>query len=127
MQNGNNGNDLPMITLRRWTVVAVVTRGGARTRHVWGHDIATDEGCVSETIMDFKMETMTITTATGRRYRLGGLPGRSKKAQPVWEEWCSQHGVVAQRDVTNDYMDPADVSTRQFVALNISAITGKPN
>ncbi len=99
----------------------VVTQGGARSRHVWGHDVEHDEGRVSSAIVDFKMETMTITTASGSRYRLAGLPGQSKKAQPVWEEWCNANGVVAPRDITNDYMDPADVSTRQFKALNITA------
>ena len=104
----------------------VTTRSGARSRHVWGHDVAHDEGRVSSAIVDFKMETMTLTTASGAHYRLAGLPGVSRKAQPVWKEWCKTNDVVAERDVTNDYMDPDDVSTRQFVALNVSALSAKP-
>ncbi len=114
------------ITLRRWRVVAVVTRRGARTRHVWGHDVASDEGRVSGPIANFVLETMTITTTSGARYRLAGLPGHSRKGQPVWEEWCSANEVIGEKDVTNDYMDPDDVSTRQFVAMNDSAFSGKP-
>lgn len=103
----------------------VGTRSGVRSRHVWGHDVAIDEGCVSDAIVDFKLETMTVTTASGLHYRLAGLPGPSKKGRPVWEEWCRANEVVAERDVTNDYMDPDDVSTRQFVALNVSAFSTK--
>ncbi len=126
MLNGNTGNGAPAVTLRRWTVVEVVTRNGARTRHVWGHDAAIDDGRVSSAIVNFRLDTMTLTTTTGTQYRLTGLPGRSRKGQPVWEAWCSANGVVAERDVTNDYMDPDDVSTRQFVALNDSAFFAKP-
>lgn len=87
------------------TVFAVryLTRGGARTRYVYGHDMTTDEGRVSSAIIDFKMESMTVTTASGSRYRLTGLPGHSKKAQALWDEWCRTH-LAAQRDVSNDYI-----------------------
>jgi hypothetical protein len=123
MLNDNTGSGAPTITLRRWKVVMVGLRSGTRSRHAWGHDAASDEGRVSDAIVDFKQETMTVTTSSGAHYRLAGLPGHSKKAQPVWEEWCQEHGVLVERDVTNDYMDPDDVSTRQFVALNVSAFS----
>ncbi len=126
MQNDNHEGGGQPISLRRWTVVAVVTKGGVRSRHVWGHDVVADEGRVSGAIVDFKLETMTITTDSGAHYRLGGLPAHSRKAQPVWDEWCRANEVIATRDVTNDYMDPDDVSTRQFVALNASAFSGLP-
>jgi len=114
------------VMLRRWRVVEVVTVSGARSRHVWGHDAEHDEGRVSSAIVDFKMESMTATTTSGARFKLLGLPGHSRKGETVWEQWCSAQGVVSQRDVTNDYMDPDDVSTRQFVALNDSAFFSKP-
>lgn len=125
MENGNDSDGENVVTLRRWTVVAVVSRGGVRSRHVWGHDLATDAGRVSEAITGFDMASMTATTRSGARYRLGGLPGHSRRAQPVWEAWCKAHDVVGQLEVTNDYMDPDDVSTRQFMALNVSAFSGK--
>jgi hypothetical protein len=122
----NAGNGAQAIALRRWRVTEVVTQSGARTRHAWGHDVANDEGRVSGAIVDFRLETMTVTTSNGIRYRLAGLPAHSRKGQPVWEAWCAENDVVSERDVTNDYMDPDDVSTRQFVALNDSAFFGKP-
>ncbi|HEY5994853.1 MAG TPA: hypothetical protein VIU46_09690 [Gallionellaceae bacterium] len=125
MSNGDIGSGAHMVTVRRWTVVEVIPRNAPRSRHVWGHDIAIDEGCVSAPIVDFKMETMTVTTASGKQYRLAGLPGHSRKGQPVWEQWCKVNEVIYQREVTNDYMDPEDVSTRQFVALNDTAFSGK--
>jgi hypothetical protein len=107
-------------------VVEVTTQSGARTRHVSGHDTAIDEGRASGAIVAFDLQTMTATTASGVCFRLVGLPGNSRKAQEVWEQWCSEQGVVSERDVTNDYMDPDDVSTRQFVALKDSALASKP-
>lgn len=125
MDDGYQGDDGKTVTLRRWTVVAVVTRRATRSRHVWGHDVASDEGFVSGAIVRFDMATMTATAVDGIRYRLGGLPGHSRMAQPVWDEWCRRHEVVGQLEVTNDYMDPDDVSTRQFMALNVSAFSGR--
>jgi hypothetical protein len=125
MPNDKTGNAAQPVTLRRWKVVMVGLRSGTRSRHVWGHDAANDEGRVSDAIVDFKQETMTVTTASGAQFRLAGLPGHSKKGQPVWEAWSEEHGVLVERDVTNDYMDPDDVSTRQFVALNVSAFSTK--
>ncbi len=125
MPNGIAENRGQTVTLRRWRVADVVTKSGARTRHVWGHDAALDEGRVSSAVADFNLETMTVTTITGAHYRLAGLPGTSRKGQPVWEKWCAENGVVYEKDATNDYMDPEDVSTRQFVAMNDTAFSAK--
>lgn len=120
------GKNAPAVTLRRWQVVEVVTRDQTRTRHLLGHDVENDDGRVSSPIANFEAELMTATTSSGARYRLAGLPGHSRKVQSMWDDWCRENGVIAQYDVTNDYMDPDDVSTRQFTALNISAFAGKP-
>lgn len=120
MVNRNFGRG-PAVTLRRWRVMEVVTQGGMRTRHLLGHDIDSDEGRVSSPIVDFKLDAMMATTSSGGRYRLAGVPGQSRKVQSIWDDWCRANGVYAQYDVTNDYMDPDDMSTRQFVALNVSA------
>ncbi len=126
MPSGNVASGAQPVTLRRWRVVEVVTHGGVRTRHVSGHDTTSDDGRASGAIVAFDLQTMTATTTGSVRYRLVGLPGNSRKAQAVWEQWCTTHGVISERDVTNDYMDPDDVSTRQFVALNDSAFSAKP-
>ena len=125
MSNGIVENQGQTVTLRRWRVVDVVTRGGTRARHVWGHDATLDEGRVSSAIAEFNPATMTVTTITGAHFRLAGLPGTSRKGQPVWEKWCQENGVVYEKDASNEYMDPEDVSTRQFVALNDSAFSAK--
>lgn len=127
MQDDNGKSEAQLVTLRRWTVVAVVTGNGARSRHVWGHDVDADTGCVSDAIADFSMDTMTVTTESGVRYRLGGVPAHSRRGQATWDEWCKAHDVIAQLEVTTEYMDPNDMSTRQFVALNVSAFSGKTN
>ncbi len=126
MLNKPSPGGIPPVTLRRWQVIEVTTQGGARSRHLLGHDVANDEGRVSSAVVDFKLDSMIATTASGGRYRLAGLPGHSRRVQPLWEQWCRDGGVVTQRDVTNDYMDPDDVSTRQFVALNFSVLPTQP-
>lgn len=118
MPDGNNGNDGPEVLLRRWRVMEIVAKGGLRTRHLLGHDVTNDENRVSSPISRFDMETMTATTRSGARYRLAGVPGHSRSVQTVWDDWCQSYGVLSQGDVTNHYMNPDDVSTRQFVALS---------
>jgi hypothetical protein len=126
MLNGSIKSGAPAVTLRRWRVIEVLTRDGTRSRHLLGHDVTNDEDRISSAVAEFKMESMTATTNSGVRYRLAGVPGQSRRMHSMWEEWCRSYGVVSQHDVTNDYMDPEDVSTRQFAALNISALTVKP-
>ena len=126
MLNGSIKNGAPEVTLRRWRVFEILTRDGLCTRHLLGHDVTNDEDRISSAIADFKLESMTATTSSGVRYRLGGVPGQSRRMQSLWDEWCGAYGVVSQRDVTNDYMDPDDMSTRQFVALNVSALAPRP-
>ncbi len=123
MSIDNHSSHGDVVTLRRWRVAEATTERGVRTRHVWGHDAASDEGCASSAITSFKLETMTLTTTGGTQYRLAGLPGYSRKGQAAWKSWCEVNQVVMERDVTNDYMDAEDVSTRQFVALNVSAFS----
>ncbi len=126
MPNELSAGSVQAVTLRRWRVIEVTRQGGARSRHLLGHDVAIDEGRVSSPVVDFKLDSMTATTSSGARYRLAGVPGHSRKVQAIWEDWCRTHSVVSQHDVTNDYMDPDDMSTRQFVALNVSAFSTKP-
>ena len=126
MPNVKVASSAQAVALRRWRVIEVITESCARTRHVLGHDAESDDGRASSAIAAFDLQTMTATTISGARFRLVGLPGHSRKAQAVWEQWRVSHGVVSERDVTNDYMDPDDVSTRQFVALKDSALAGRP-
>ncbi len=122
---GKAGIAAQPVTLRRWRVMMVVMKSGARTRHVCGHDATIDAGRVSGAVADFKLDTMTITTASGETYKLVGFPAQSRKVQPIWEEWCKANGVAVERDISNEYLDPANINTGQFVALNVSAFSAK--
>ncbi len=126
MLNSSINSDAHAVRLRRWRVMEILTQEGTRSRHLLGHDVTNDEDRISSAIVDFKMESMTATTGSGVRYRLGGVPGQSRRMQAMWDEWCGAHGVVSQRDVTNDYMDPDDMSTRQFVALRFTGPADGP-
>ncbi len=92
-------------TLRRWRVMVVVMRNGARTRHVYGHDVTNDSGVVSSAIGSYDLATMTATTRSGKKYRLAGVPGRSRVGEYVWEKWCRLNGIVSQVDVTEEYFN----------------------
>ncbi len=92
-------------TLRRWRVMVVVSRSGAHSRHVYGHDVTSDTGVVSSAIGAYDLTTMTATTRSGRKYRLAGVPGRSRVGEYVWEKWCRINGIVSQVDVTEEYFN----------------------
>ena len=110
------------ITLRRWRVVEVESRDGAKTRHFWGHDAAKNTGRASSAIQKFDKETMSATTQSSSVYRLAVLPGNSRLGKTAWEDWCKGSHIVAERDVTNEYLDISKVSTVGFERLNHSAL-----
>ncbi len=90
-------------SLRRWRVIEVRLGNGACTRHLLGHDVTLDEGRASSSITGFDRETMTVTTHSGRIYTLVGVPGRARKSEDVWRNWCKVNGVVGELDVTHEY------------------------
>lgn len=96
-------NEYKNPSLRRWRVVEVVAQNGARSRHVIGHDITNDAGRASTAIKDFDWETMTVTTQSGRTYKLVGAPGNARSGEYAWQNWCRINGVTSEVDVTNQY------------------------
>jgi len=94
-------------TLRRWRVVEVLSKEGKRSLHVCGHDVVNDAGRVSSAITSFDQDAMTATTDSGRVYKLAGAPGKARSGEKAWKSWCSMNGVVVEKDVTDDYFDPA--------------------
>jgi hypothetical protein len=92
-------------TIRRWRIVEVEKQDGARSRHIWGHDVTNDRGRASTAITEFDRETMTATTRKGSNYKLVGAPGNSLVLETVWRTWCRLHGVVSEVDVTSEYFD----------------------
>jgi hypothetical protein len=92
-------------SLRRWQVIEVVFKNGKHSRHIWGHDVTNGAGRVSSPIKEFDRETMTVTTFSGRVYKLIGMPGKAVKGEYVWQNWCQQNNVVLEVDVTGEYFD----------------------
>ena len=105
-------DDKREVTLRRWRVMEVETKDGTRSRHVCGHDAKNASGCASSPIVEFDLEKMTATTRSGRCYRLLGLPGNSRLGKHAWNNWCNKSGVVAELDVTNEYLNVDQLSNR---------------
>jgi hypothetical protein len=98
-------DDFKSPMLRRWRVMEVVSKNGIRSRHVWGHDVANDAGRASSGIKEFNLEAMTVTTHSGRVYKLVGMPGQARAGEHAWQNWCSANGVVSAEDVTSEYFD----------------------
>ncbi len=97
------------VSLHQWRVVEITTRNCARSRHMWGHDVASNQGRASTAIMTFDPATMTATTRSGRNYVLAGLPGDSPLGKAAWEKWCGDHEVVAESDVTGEYRNTPEL------------------
>ncbi len=100
-------------SLRRWRVIEVVSRTGARTRHVYGHDAANNAGRASSAIKDFDRKTMTVTTRSGKTYRLVGAPGNARIGETAWQQWCKKNAVVSEVDVTDEYFNIDQLFAKQ--------------
>ncbi len=107
------------IALRRWRVIEVETQNGARSRHVWGHDVKNGLGRASSPIIEFNLDAMTVITRSGRNYKLIGLPGNTRLGQNAWSRWCSNNKVVSELDVTSEYLNIDRLST-----LDIGKVIG---
>lgn len=109
------------VTLRRWRVMEVEVLDGARSRHVWGHDVKNNLGRASSPIMEFNLESMTAITRSGSNYRLVGVPGNSRLGKYAWNDWCNKNGVVSTTDVTHEYFDIDQLSTVELTKLTCAA------
>ena len=118
MPSRNVPNHPKEITLRRWRVMEVEAPDGRRSRHVCGHDVKNGLGRASSPIVEFSLDAMTATTRSGSNYKLVGLPGNSRLGKSAWRTWCRENGVVAELDVTNEYLNVDQLSTVELVKLN---------
>jgi hypothetical protein len=107
-------DDYKSPSLRRWRVIEVISQNGTRTRHIYGHDVTNGAGRASSSIKEFDLESMTVTTKSGTRYKLVGLPGRSRVGDFVWKHWCRAYGVVSEVDVTHEYFSVDTVFPKPF-------------
>jgi hypothetical protein len=120
MPSENVPNHPQEITLRRWRVMEVEVPDGSRSHHVWGHDVRNGLGRASSPIVEFNLDAMTAITRSGSNYKLVGLPGNSRLGRSAWRTWCRENGVVAELDVTNEYLNVDQLSTVELVKINCS-------
>ncbi|MDD2929689.1 MAG: hypothetical protein PHY50_07710 [Sideroxydans sp.] len=110
------------VTLRRWSVMEITTRQGTRSHHVHGHDVTHNFARTSSAIGHFDAHNMTVSTRSGRLYKLVGLPGNYPAGIPAWEKWCSNNCIVTETDVTDQYLDIDKHSTLGFDRLTRAAL-----
>jgi hypothetical protein len=98
----------PSCELTRWRIVEC--RGN---RHFLGLILALGEGRVSSAIRTLDLEGRHGVTASGRRYRLDGPPGRDPDADYVLDLWLRGQGITPDevRDVTADLFPPQTPQT----------------
>lgn len=95
--------------LHRWCVMEAVLPGDIRTRHVCAENPVGSFGLSTSAIQEFDAVAMTVKTLSGKIYTLVGPPEKSRLGAGAWRQWCSNNGVIAELDVTSDYLnvDPA--------------------
>jgi len=113
-------SDSQEIALRRWQVIEIEVMDGTRSRHASGHDATNNKGCASSAIVGFDMDTMTVTTRSGKKYKLTGLPGTSRIGKAAWKKWCAKNEIVSEQDVTKEYLNVEQLSTVGFKKFNDS-------
>lgn len=115
-------NNLPFHateSLHRWRVMEAVSPKNGRTRHVCGQIAAGNMGISTSAIQEFDPVAMTVKTRSGKIYSLIGPPDSSRLAEGAWRKWCIENGIVAELDVTRDFMkvDPTPTVTFKRVGF----------
>lgn len=110
------------VTLRRWSVLEITTKQGKSSRHVHGHDVTNNFARTSSAIGKFDAHNMTVSTRSGRLYKLVGLPGNYPAGKPAWDTWCSSNHIGAQIDVTDEYLNIDKLATIGFDRLTRAAM-----
>ncbi|WP_053076499.1 hypothetical protein [Caenimonas sp. SL110] len=94
----------PTKTLDAWMVMEVPFDGPGRpwTRHLVGWRLEGCKGQVSSPVEVFDPATRRAKTRSGRVYQLGERSGLSGAAFAAWGVWKRRHGVLEERDATDD-------------------------
>lgn len=98
----------PVIHLVRWRVF----EADDSTRHFVGWAIEGMSGRVSSAIQEFDAARGEGRTQSGRVYRLEGPPGEDGDASYTWNRWCELNSVTSVRDVSDEYRQAPEESTR---------------
>jgi hypothetical protein len=80
----------PVIELYRWQAFEVSGEWGT-SRHLVGW---CGNGRVSSAIARVNLKTRTVTTRSGRKYKVQGDPGLNMDALYVWHEWLHIYGLT---------------------------------
>lgn len=100
----------------------ITTSQGARSHHVHGHDVTNNFARTSSAIGEFDAHNMTVTTRSGRLYKLVGLPGNYPAGKTAWDTWCNSNKIATHTDVTDQYLDIDKQSTLGFDRLTRAAM-----
>ena len=109
--------------LHRWRVMEAVSPGDIRTRHVCGQNPTGSFGISTSAIQEFDPVAMTVKTRSGKTYTLVGLPDKSRLGEAAWRKWCNDNGIVAELDVTSDYVNVDPAPTITFKRLKRRGVT----
>lgn len=83
----------PVTELFQWNVFEIpALKAEGKERHVVG-STEYDPGRVSSKIIEFDATTNTITTRSGRRYKLVGPSGMNRDAEYVMSRWLYMNRV----------------------------------
>ena len=91
-------DEAPIVTLVLWSV----WRTELHENHLVGVRPSTMTGRVSSAIRSICSVSRTITTQTGRRYRLEGPSASRGLTECIWQTWCATHAVSYSTDVTEE-------------------------
>lgn len=105
--------------LHRWRVMEAVSPGNIRTRHVCGQNAASSVGISTSAIQEFDPVALTVKTRSGKTYTLVGPSDNSHLGDGAWRKWCNDNGIVAEQDVTSDYLNADPAPTVTFKRLNL--------
>lgn len=100
----------------------ISTQQGTRSHHVHGHDVTNNFARTSSAIGEFDAHNMTVSTRSGRLYKLVGLPGNYPAGKTAWDTWCNSNGIVTHLDVTDQYLDFDKHSTLGFDRITRAAM-----
>lgn len=88
----------PSASLVRWRLAQVRYADGSVQRHLRGS--VNDEGRISTRVSGIDLETMQVTTVTGRVYCLAGPPGDDHDASYVYDRWLQACGRTEMKDLS---------------------------
>ena len=96
-----------------------VSPADIRTRHVCAENPVGSFGISTSAIQEFDPVARTVKTLSGKTYTLVGEPEESPLGAGAWRKWCNDNGIVAELDVTSDYLNVASEPAITFKRLGV--------